>query len=261
MEGRQKLPEEWPSYIPSDYVLGLNGSLMVPADMELPAPWDLPSRMFRFPITVSEAAEDGTRRFGLMHPLLGDHPFVRRVQADLGVVLDPEGTPSAHGFSKAHTALWWHAVDLVSSGHWRDLLETRQFTTDEAIAEAVTYGLDYSPYEGERRYGHISVAEARTIMGEIGCAEPAERLCVLRRLAAPSACSSEKGKVRWPVNSGTDLDTPSRAWSRIFGIEAGWLKHDAAGFLQWTELGRDAYAAADDMTFTEQKTGQGAFAF
>jgi hypothetical protein len=261
MEGKQKLPEEWPSYIPSDYVLGLNGSLMVPVGMELPAPWDLPSRVFRFPITVGAAAEDGTRRFGLMHPLLGDHPFVRRVEAELGVTLDPEGTPNEHGFTKAHTALWWHAVDLVSSGHWRDLLETRQFTTSEDIAGAVAYGLDYSSYEDKRARGHITTSEARIIMGEIGYAEPAERLPILRQLSEPSACASEKGTVRWPINNGGGMDAGSRAWSRIFGIEAGWLKHDAAGFLQWTTLGRDAYAAGDDLTFTQQKTGQGAFAF
>ena len=139
------------------------------------------------------------------------------------------------------------------SGHWRELLETRQFTTDEAIAGAVTYGLDYSPYEGERRCGHVSVAEARTIMAAIGYAEPAERLAVFRQLAAPSSCSSEKGAVRWPINSGLASDGASRAWGRIFGIEAG--------FLQWTALGRDAHAAGDDLTFTEQKTGQGAVAF
>jgi hypothetical protein len=261
MADEQDFPAEKPSYMPSDYVLDLNRTLTVPADMELAAPWDLPSRMLRFPITVSKAAEDGTRRFGLMHPLLADHPFVRRVQADLGVALAPEGAANEFGVFETHRALWWHAVDLISSGHWRDLLETRQFTTPEDIAGAVAYGLDYSSYEDGHGCGHISVAEARTIMGAIGYGEPADRLAVLRQLSAPSPCSSDKGTVRWPVNSGRDMDAVSRAWARIFGIEAAWLKHDAAGFLQWTPLGRDAYAAGDAATFTEQETGQGAFAF
>lgn len=98
-------------------------------------------------------------------------------------------------------------------------------------------------------------------MNAIGSSEPADRRSVLRQLGAPASCNSDGGKVRWPVNSGSNSDPDSWAWARIVGIEAGWLKHDAAGFLQWTVQGRDAYAAGDAATFTEQTTGQGAFAF
>ena len=246
--------------LPNDFVLDLNRSLTVPQDMDLPAPWNLPSRLFQFPIEVSEADANGKRRFGLMHPLLGDHPFARLVAAQLGVELDPHGAPNDCGVSDQGKAMWWHAVDLISSGHWRELLDTRQFTTPADIMGAVAYGLDYSPHDRAEQRGHITVADAREVMAAIGGADPGDRLQVLRRLSPPSPYKDDKGHDRCPVNSG-GCDPATAAWARIFGIEGGWLRHDAGGFLQWTVLGRDMYGADDELTFTEAATGQGAFAF
>jgi len=107
---------------------------------------------------------------------------------------------------------------------------------------------------------YLSVAEARQIMATIGSAPLADRADTIRQLYAPSPFKDEKGRERCPVNSGR-VDAATAAWARIFGIEGGWLKHDASGFLQWTSLGRSVYAASEDGTFTEAKTGQGAFAF
>ncbi|MEG8103620.1 hypothetical protein, partial [Xanthomonas hortorum] len=247
-------------FAPSDFVLDLNRSLTVPHNMALPAPWNLPSRLFRFPIEVSEARGKG-RRIGLMHPLLGEHPFVQLVAAELGAALDPNGAPNAYGYSKQRTALWWHAVDLISAGKWRELLETRRFTTDYDIAGAVVYGLDFSPHDAEARCGYISITEARQIMRAIGSVEPGDRAAILHSFSAPNICRQESGKEHWPINSAGALDVESRAWGRILGIEAGWFKHDRAGFLTWTEAGRDRYAAGEAATFTERKTGQVAFAF
>ncbi len=67
----------------SEYVLDLNHNLNVPWKLSLPAPWNLPSRLFQFPIEVSEPV-DGQRRIGLMHPLLKDHPWVQHVERELG---------------------------------------------------------------------------------------------------------------------------------------------------------------------------------
>ncbi len=247
-------------FVPNDFVLDLNHSLTVPHDMELPAPWNLPSRLFRFPIEVSEARGEG-RRIGLMHPLLGEHPFVQRVAAELGAELDPNGAPNAHGVSKQPTGLWWHAVDLISAGKWRELLETRRFTTDHDIAGAVSYGLDYSPHDADSGCGYISTAEARQIMRAINSSEPDDRAAILRSFSRPTVCRQESGKDHWPINSGRTLGAEGRAWGRILGIEAGWFKHDRAGFLTWTEAGRDRYEAGDAVTFTERATGQVAFAF
>ena len=155
--------------------------------------------------------------------------------------------------------MWWHAVDLISSGHWRELLDTRQFTTPADIMGAVAYGLDYSPHD-QAPHGDITLADAREIMAATGSGDPGDRLQVLRQLSAPSPYKDEKGRERCPVNSG-GCDPATAAWARIFGIEGGWLKRDAGGFLQWTALGRDVYGADQDLTFTEAATGQGAFAF
>ena len=65
--------------VPNTYILDLNGSLTVPHTMELPAPWNLPSRLFRFPVVVTRRSEDGTRRIMLRHPQLAAHPFVQQV--------------------------------------------------------------------------------------------------------------------------------------------------------------------------------------
>lgn len=244
---------------PSVFVLHLNHSLTFPPDMELPPPWDLHSRLFRFPIEVAEPSGERPGRIGLMHPLLVDHPFVRRVAADLGMALDPQGAPNAYGVSKQAAARWWHAVDLVSAGLWRELLETRRFTTEEDIAVSVAYGLDYSPH-GRVRDGYLNIAEARTIMAAIGAEAPATPESVLQTMHAPHPCRPEKGQVRWPINAAFGTNAATRAWGRILGIEAGWFARDHSGFLRWTHHGRDRHAAGDRTTLTEA-SGQSAFAF
>jgi hypothetical protein len=40
----------------------------------------------------------------------------------------------------------------------------------------------------------------------------------------------------------------------IFGIEDGWFRHDRSGFLQWSTLGRERYAAGDSATYTEAES-------
>ncbi|MDP3549328.1 MAG: hypothetical protein Q8R81_02920 [Novosphingobium sp.] len=241
----------------STYVLDLNRSLSVPHDFQLSHPWNLPSRLFRFPIEVSAGLGEAPRRIGLMHPLLTDHPFVRHVEEVLGIALAPGGAPNAYGVSNAHTGLWWHAVDLVSAGQWRALLETRRFTTDEDIARAVAYGLSYSAHGGKRQ-GYLSVSEARTIMGAMNAAEPAER-CGLLAFSRPMPCQPGKAPAHWPINHPA-LAANDVAWALIHGIESGWLAHDRAGFLHWTEAGRERDAAGEAETFVTA-SGQGAFAF
>jgi hypothetical protein len=245
--------------VPGDYPLDSNYSFSVPWELSLPAPWNLPSRLFRFPIEV-RAAEDGKRRIGLMHPLLKDHPWVGYVEQKLGLSLEPGGAPNEFGYSDAGHALWWHAVDLVSSGHWRDLIETRRFTTDAHIASAVSYGLSYSPHDVDGSTGYLTTKDARQLMTAIGSAEPSGRTGVLLDFAAPQVCRQEKGVERWPINTGRRRASDVEAWGYIFGIEGGWFRHDRAGFLGWTQEGRDRYAVGDKSTYAESG-GQGAFAF
>jgi hypothetical protein len=243
---------------PSRYVLDINRHLTVPHDMVLSPPWNLPSRLFRFPIEIGDAKKDGTRSIGLMHPMLGDHPFVQRVAAELGTELDPNGVPNSYGVSGQKVGLWWHAVDLVLAGKWRELIETRRFTTEEDIAGAVTFGLCHSLHEIGR---NLSVTEARELMRAIGSGEPENRAAMLLEMDTPKPCRQEKGAAYWPVSSRHGTKAQAQAWSRIIGIESGWFAYDRSGFLQWSQNGRDQYAAAGASTFIESDSGQAAFAF
>ena len=244
---------------PSTAVLDLNGSLSVPHDFDLPAPWNLPSRMFRFPIEICTAGGDQPRKIGLRHPLLADHPYVRHVEALLGLRIDPDGAPNRHGYSTGPTARWWHAVDLITAGKWRDLLQTQEFTEPVCIVQAVAFGCRYSHHADKAASGYLSIAEARTILRAVGANEPDERGAVIRSFSTPSACKQDKGSVHWPINTGR-LSAKDVAWGMIFGIEDGWLRSDRSGFLHWSETRRERYAAGDSASYV-QASGQAAFAF
>src|SRR3546814_18461236 len=78
---------------PNGFILDLNSGLSVPRGFELPAPWNLPSRLFRFPIEVCKPRGDRPRTIGLRHPGLAEHPFVQSVAPALGVAPDTYGAP------------------------------------------------------------------------------------------------------------------------------------------------------------------------
>ncbi|SCW93631.1 hypothetical protein SAMN02927924_04371 [Sphingobium faniae] len=241
------------------FLLDINGALDVPHGFQLPAPWNLPSRLFQFPIEVIRAEQDEPRKIGLRHPLLAAHPFVQHVESVLGIEIAREGVTNRHGYSNRAHSLWHHAVDLISAGEWRELLATQEFTEPRNIFNAVVYGLTYSHHEDKKASGHISTAEARQIMREMGATEPTDRAALLRSFSTPSACQQERGADRWPIH----LHGPcaeDKAWSFIIGIEDGWFSYDRSGFLQWSPMGRDRYAAGDSASFTEA-SGQTAFAF
>ena len=221
-------------------------------NVKLPPPWNLPSRAFKFPIEVSSQYPDGSRKIGLVHPRLVDHPWVKEVAAALPFPIDPNGGPNEHGYSKAGLAKWWHACDLIE-GHWRELLETRQFTTDHDIMHAVSYGLDY---------GKLSLDDAREILRRLKLPEPADRRAGLKLVRKPAPCPQEKGPIHWPIND-KGMVSPGHAWARIHGIEAGWFGYDRKKrFLQWTERGRQMYGgAALDTGYAADEKGQLGFLF
>lgn len=243
--------------VPNSFILSLNHGLSVPHDMELPAPWNLPSRLFRFPIEVSEPTKDQPRKIGVLHPALIDHPFVQHVIAQ-GIEVGTEGAPNPYGYTKCRLGLWWHAVDLMTAGLWRELLDTRQFTTDHDIARAVSHALRYSHHEDRKAAGYIKTKDARAVMFAIGTKEPSDRTSTMLGFSKPSVCRQDKGQEHWPINT-SNIGASAEAWAMIHGIEDGNFKHDRAGFLQWTQLGRDRFEAGDSVTFDH--AGQGGFAF
>jgi len=240
-------------------LLDINNSLCVPHGFDLPEPWNLPSRLFRHPIEVCPPDGAQPRKIGLRHPLLADHPYVQHVEDLLGFQIDRNGAANRFGYSSGPTARWWHAVDLITAGKWRELLATRQFTEPECIMHAVAFGCRYSRHDDKKASGYISIAEARKVMSTLGANEPAERSATIRAFSAPSVCRQDKGSEHWPINT-VRLSAEVEAWGMIFGIEDGWFRYDRAGFLQWSELGRERYAAGDSATYM-QASGQSAFAF
>ena len=172
----------------SGFLLDINGALDVPRDFPLSAPWNLPSRLFQFPIEVIRAEQDEPRKIGLRHPLLAAHPFVQHVERALGIEIARDGVTNRHGYSNRAHSLWHHAVDLISAGKWRELLETQEFTEPRNIFKAVAYGLRYSHHEDKRASGHINTAEARQIMRAMDATEPTDRAALLLSLTAPSPC-------------------------------------------------------------------------
>lgn len=232
------------------FLLDLNRTLSVPYDWNLPAPWNLPSRLFRFPIEVSQFVNGQARRIGLMHPALRDHPFVKHAAQVLEMHIPDGGTPNRFGYSKAQLGLWWHAVDLMTEKHWKDLLVTRQFTTDQDIIRAVEFALGVK---------QITVSTARKVMAELKQPAPADALTLLCKLHRPSEVNCE-GSRSWPVNSGAG-EVVERAWALILGLEAAWFKYDSSRHIGWTPLGRDRYEAGPEAVFMETASGQGAFAF
>ncbi|WP_069335799.1 hypothetical protein [Sphingobium yanoikuyae] len=247
-------------FAPNLALLDINHALDVPCGFELPAPWNLPSRLFQFPIEVCRPDGDQPRRIGLRHPLLADHPYVRHVEQILGLEIDRHGAPNRHGYSSASTARWWHAVDLICAGKWRELLETQLFTDPASILRAVCIGCRYSPHDVREGRGHISTAEAREIIREMGATESDDRKSILLSFMAPSLCKPDNGPGYWPINPPFGLCAEDQAWAFIHGIEDGWFAHDRSGHLQWTQIGRDRHAAGEASSFTEA-SGQTAFAF
>jgi hypothetical protein len=226
-------------FVHNDYLLDLNGTLESPPSERTERPWNLPSRLFRFPIEISKRWPDGNRRIGLVHPELVDHPLVQRVAPALetiGLTLDPAGGPNQYGYTRVRIGTWWHACDLGGEGMWTELFETRRFTTDDDIVRAVVHRLDYS--------GKTGTAQARSVLRQLGVPEPADREDALRLLMRPSSTKPDGGGTHWPLNQVFSADPAAVAWGRVHGLEAGWFVYQSK-FLQWSERGRSIWDAVN----------------
>jgi hypothetical protein len=216
--------------VPNHFVLELNRGLTNPH------PEALPSRLFRFPIAfVARKTLDGKSRLLLNHPALAGHPFVQEVAAKTGEM--PVWEPlDEFGRDRGALPRWWHAVDLMTEAHWRDLLATRHFTDDEAIAGAIGISLD--------RPAGISVAIAREVLAALGADEPADRSHGLLMSDAIQPAhiierhprTKEIAREHWPLN----VMDRSVAGARliIHGIEDGWAEYARNGYLQLSPKGR-----------------------
>lgn len=241
------------------FLLDLDNGLKVPDDFELPAPWNLPSRMFQFPIETHPPENGHPRNIGLLHPALAEHPYVKHVEAALGITIPREPAMNDCGYTKADTATWWHAVDLACSGHWRELIETAEFTAPDCMLRAVGLALGSLGRKSDSN-NRQALREARGLLAWLGSKEPECRSASIRVMDRPSPFHDGEG-TRCPINSRcADRPYAAEAWAFIHGIEDGWMTYDRRGYLQWSELGQIRYFAGDGESFKE-KSGQHAFAF
>lgn len=213
--------------VPNAALLRLNSSVRVPPSFELAAPWNLPSRLFQFPLRLTN---DGVE---MSTPDLAEHPFVRHVSRLLNQGLETQ-------ISAAHaTSMWWHAVDLAIAGRFDDLIRTRDFTTDYHIAGAISFCLQHGG--DDENVAALSTRKARTMMRELGFDEPGDRQSFIRNLSKPAMLKPDVGTQRCPI-ANPGLKAPDFAWALIHGIEDGHFTTRVKGDLQWSTTGRDFHA-------------------
>ncbi len=224
----------------NSHLLDLGHLLAVPYDFRPPAPWSLPSRLFRAPIEVGDLTDDGHRTIGLMHPDLGEHPYVQHVEQVLGVQLRTVGAPDRNGVSNVTNAAWFHAGDLMTTAHWRGLLASARFTTSDRIAQAISQNL--------RVRGQLSLAAARETLHLIGAAPPSSRRAVLSAFRAPFSLKLARGATGWPVNLLKHGDKRLHAWAMVIAIEEGWFAYGRSGHIECTRAGRDKFGGGPRLT-------------
>lgn len=208
------------------YLLDANGALdSKPQDQ---MPWNLPSRVMQFPIIIGKTgwSETGTpveRAVSLIHPEVKRHPFVTQVETDLGLEIDYLSGSDVQW--RNQLATWWHAVDLVSNGQLENLLQTRQFTTDEDIAGAIGFGLRYGPADSGSG-GHVTLKRAREVLEILECPCPDD----IDRLLLPF--EKEHPGSQGGINLPGGEPAANEAWALILGIERGLLTYRGR-YLRW----------------------------
>lgn len=210
----------------STYSLGFGYAQNDPRHSERAAPWNEPSRLFKFPCTILRAEGDKPTRLLIPLALLADHPYVREVAALSGLVPQmPEAGPDA--WKVGDLGRYHHAVDLVAAGKWERLLELLDYTDADAVISAVAYGLDY---------GHLSTRDAQTVLRAVGADLPQDGspLDALRCVNL-SEFADEKKKRRRTTNWLCGPGPLANVWGRIAGMERGWFVYDGKRHLTWTD--------------------------
>lgn len=197
----------------NEYLLSLNGSFDTSCG-------DLPSRLFQWPIEYIDREEGRENRILLRHPDFASYPFVDEIEEKTGV--RPVWEP-LDKFGRDRGANWryFHAVDLLTDEHWRDLIETRNFTDDKAVIQGLCYRADY---------GGLSNENARAVLAAIGSKEPKDKSAAFLKSDKVRICHCEQGKF---VSMET-RDAKS-IWATIHGLDAKLFKRDKrSGYLRFS---------------------------
>jgi hypothetical protein len=199
--------------VANEYLLNLNASLSVARD-------DLPSRLFQFPVEfVSRDRTEDESRLLLVHPDLACFPFVDEIEAKAGV--RPVWEPlDEFGRDRGSNWRYFHAVDLLTDKHWRDLIATRNFTDNKAIVLGLCFHMDY---------GNLSTENARAVLGEIGSTEPSDKSADFLHSPRVKVTHCQQGKF-----VGFDRRDHLSIWAAVHGLEAKIFKRSRNGHLQFS---------------------------
>ena len=155
--------------------------------------------------------------------------------------------------------LWRYALDCVTEGRAADLVEAEGIDLS-MVSQALHYGLTCTHHADRKRSGYIGTKDARAVLAARGSVEP-EVAAALAAFSQPHPCKPEGQREKWPINRTYPLLREHAVWGLILGIERGWFVYDRAGYLEWSSVGRDRYAAGDSAIVVDSVTGQSGFAF
>lgn len=203
--------------------------------VSLEHPWHLPTRVFQWPVQMCRYNRDEgyidnetiDTQLGIWSTDLNDHPLVKMLRADGFEVKD-----ECVLYDTMNHEQWFHSCDLCTNEFWEAMLETKQFTTDEAICSAIQFNIGRRSYTGDKasRGPILSLKSARDVLAALGSKEPKDRL-VCRKFMAPSLCDKS-----YPINAHMK-DKEAEAWAQIHAMEDGLIAFRGS-HLTWTEKGR-----------------------
>jgi len=197
----------------NQFLLDLNRALNVSYD-------DLPSRLFSSPIEyVSRDRLDGEKgTLWLRHPDFAGWAFLDVIERDVGV--RPVWAPVDEFGRERNMGMFWHAIDLLTDAHFRDMLDTRNFTDKPSVINGLRYHMDY---------GGLSIANARTVLAEFGCVEPDDRSEAFLNSREVRVVNAQGGKF-----VGMWTKDERSVWAAIHGLESKRFTRDRNGFLRFS---------------------------
>lgn len=200
---------------PNEYILTINRAIQVSA-------CDLPSRLFQWPVEFVDRSrrEDGQSVLLLNHPDLVGMGFVDEIERRCG--FRPQWEPTDEfGRDRGERHRYYHALDLLTDEHWRDLIATRNFTDRAGIVAGLKYHADY---------GGLSNDNARAVLAEIGEAEPDDRSAAYLASDQVRITNAQQGQFVGFAHAPGDV---ASVWATIHGLEAKQFRRDQSGYLRF----------------------------
>ncbi|WP_421849875.1 PLxRFG domain-containing protein [Oricola sp.] len=162
---------------------------------------EYPSRLFQHPVSY----EDG--KLSLHHPLLVDHRFVKEVERVSGLQAQNADAPIVERYQ------WFHAADLATSEHYRDLLASLEYTTPKGAAEGAIFNFEHRSLKPQ---------DFEAFLLEIADSRPSESDLAKFFAKHASASSTLQGKSLRFDKRGTSAR--ERAWAWLHAWKSKWLK-------------------------------------